>query len=490
MTGASHNEQVAFEEQFNRRDVTLKARHRERKQMSIDSTIATSGTAAEEAVLRRVSRRFLWFLMLCYMVNFVDRGNIGFAALTMNKDLGLSATAFGLAGSALSFAYLLFEIPSNLILERVGARKWLARIMITWGFAAAGCMFVTGPWSLIIMRMLVGLAEAGFAPGLVLFITYWYPQYRRAGVQTIPMIGQPIAGMFSAMIGGLLLGLNGVWGLAGWRWLFLLEGLPAVLLGVMMYFYIADRPKDAKFLSEEEKATLTGLLERDEAERSRNLPQGPKRSVIRHVLGRNMLLLSFAYATLIATFSALSLWTPQIVRGFSAVGTPFWQIGIITSIPPFCSIAWMLFWTRRSDKRRERFWHCVLPMLVAAAGWAIAGLVSAPALQLTGLVFASAFGLSAWPVFFTTPSIILPREARAAGLAFLNTIGLVGAMLSPILVGYLRDATGGFAVPQLAIAGLLCVGVSLMMLVPRGLLEAHAKPSGTLREAAVFTSSE
>jgi MFS transporter, ACS family, 4-hydroxyphenylacetate permease len=457
--------------------------------MTIDSTVANRA-AAEDAVLRRVSHRFLWFLLLCYMINFVDRSNIGFAALTMNKDLGLSATAFGLAGSALSFAYLLFEIPSNLILERVGARKWLARIMVTWGLAAAGCMFVTGPWSLVIMRMLVGIAEAGFAPGLVLFITYWYPQYRRASVQTIPMIGQPLAGMISAMVGGFILGLGGVWGLAGWRWLFLLEGLPAVFLGVMMYFYIADRPKDAKFLSEEEKATLIGFLERDEAERRRRLPQGPKPSVFWLVLSRNMLLLSFSYATLIATYSALGLWTPQIVRGFSAAGTPFWQIGIISSIPPLCSIAWMLFWTNRSDKRRERFWHCVLPMLVAAAGWATAALVSAPALQLTGLVFASAFGLSAWPVFFTTPSIILPREAHAAGLAFLNTIGIGGSTLSPILIGYLRDATGSFAVPQLAIAGMLCVGVFLMLLVPRGLLEPHAKPSGAQQQVTASAGSE
>jgi MFS transporter, ACS family, 4-hydroxyphenylacetate permease len=441
--------------------------------------IAQASTALgdkEQAVLKRVSNRFLWFLMLCLMINFIDRTNIGFAALTMNKDLGLTATTFGLAGSALSLAYLLCEIPSNLILERVGARKWLVRIMITWGLASAATMFAVGPWSLAGLRALVGIAEAGFSPGLVLFMTYWYPQYRRAGAQTVFMIGQPIAGMISALLGGVILGLNGAWGLAGWQWLFLLEGLPAVLFGIWMYFQLADKPKDAKFLSAEEKATLVALLERDEAERRRAQPAGPKRSVTRLILGRNMLLLSFSYATLIATFSALTLWTPQIVRGFSAAGTPFWEIGLITAIPPLCSIAWMLYWTRRSDKRKERFWHCVLPMLVAAAGWATAAMMPTPTLQLLGLVIASAFGLSAWPVFFTTPSIILPREAHAAGLAFLNTIGIGGSTLSPILVGYLRDATGSFAVPQLAIAALLCIGVLLMLLVPRGLLEPRAAP--------------
>ena len=431
----------------------------------------------EAAVLRRVSNRFLWFLMLCYMINFVDRTNIGFAALTMNKDLGLTATTFGLAGSALSLAYLLCEIPSNLILERVGARKWLARIMITWGLAAAGCMFVTGAWSLIVMRMLVGIAEAGFSPGLVLFLTYWYPQYRRASAQTIPMIGQPIAGMFGALVGGLILGMNGVWGLAGWRWLFLLEGLPSILLGIMMYFYIADRPKDAKFLSAQEKATLTALLERDEEQRRRSQPVAAKRGITRQILSRNMLLISFAYACLIATFSALTLWTPQIIRGMSSAAMPFWFIGVLVAIPPSCSILWMLYWTRRSDKRKERFWHCVAPMLVAAAGWITAASVSFPPAQLFGLVLASAFSLSAWPVFYTTPSILLPREARAAGLAFLNTIGIIGSTVSPLIVGPLRDVTGGFTVPMLAIAGLLILGVILMMLVPKGLLERSSEPA-------------
>lgn len=445
--------------------------------MAMAQAAAASREDREQAVLKRVSNRFLWFLMLCLMINFIDRTNIGFAALTMNKALGLSATTFGLAGSALSLAYLLCEIPSNLILERVGARKWLARIMITWGLASAATMFATGAWSLVGLRMLVGVAEAGFAPGLVLYMTYWYPQYRRASAQTMFMLGQPLAGMISGILGGFILGLNGHAGLAGWQWLFLLEGLPAVVFGFWMYFHLADKPKDAKFLSADEKATLIALLERDEDERRRLQPAGPKRSVARLVLGRNMLLLSFAYATLIATFSALTLWTPQIVRGFSAAGTPFWEIGLITAIPPLCSIAWMVYWTRRSDARKERFWHCVLPMLVVAAGWAMAGLVASPALQLGGLVIASAFGLSAWPVFFTTPSIILPREAHAAGLAFLNTIGIAGSSLSPLLVGTLRDATGSFAVPQLAIAALLVIGVMLMMLVPKGLLEQNAAPA-------------
>jgi ACS family 4-hydroxyphenylacetate permease-like MFS transporter len=437
----------------------------------------TGRDAREAAVMKRVSNRFLWFLMLCFMINFIDRTNIGFAALTMNKDLGLSATTFGLAGSALSFAYLLFEIPSNLVLERVGARKWLARIMVTWGIASAGCMFVTGATSLIIMRMLVGIAEAGFSPGVVLFITYWYPQYRRAGVQTIPMIGQPIAGMIGALLGGLILGLNGLFGLAGWRWLFLLEGVPAILLGIMMYFYIADRPKDAKFLSDEEKATLILALERDEEERRRAQPAGPARSVAQQILSRNMLLISCSYACLIATFSALTLWTPQIIRGMSTTAMPFWLIGVLVAVPPSCSILWMLYWTRRSDRRKERFWHCVAPMLIGAGGWTLAAVVAYPPVQLAGLVIASAFCLSAWPVFFTTPSILLPREARAAGLAFLNTVGIGGSTLSPLLVGYLRDTTGGFMIPMLAIASLLVLGVALMMLVPRGVLERNGEPA-------------
>jgi ACS family 4-hydroxyphenylacetate permease-like MFS transporter len=408
--------------------------------------------------------------MICLMINFVDRTNIGFAALTMNKDLGLTATTFGLAGTALSVAYLLFEIPSNLILERVGARKWLARIMITWGIASAATMFATGPWSLAGLRALVGIAEAGFAPGLVLYMTYWYPQYRRASAQTMFMLGQPLAGMLSATVGGFILGLNGNWGLAGWQWLFLLEGAPALVFGFWMYFHLADKPKDAKFLSDDEKSTLINLLERDEEARRRAQPAGPKRSITRMVLGRNMLLLSFAYACLICTVSAQGLWLPQIVRGFSSVGMPTWQIGLIVAIPPACSILWMIYWTRHSDRQSERFWHCVIPMLIAAAGWATSGLSSSPVVELCGLIVASAFSLSAWPVFFTTPSIILPREAHAPGLAFLNTVAIAGSSLSPIIVGRLRDITGGFSIPLLAVSGILILGVITMLFVPRDLL--------------------
>jgi ACS family 4-hydroxyphenylacetate permease-like MFS transporter len=278
-------------------------------------------------------------------------------------------------------------------------------------------------------------------------------------------------------LGGFILqNFAGIWGLAGWRWLFLIEGLPSIILGVIMYFYIADRPKDAKFLSAEEKATLIAALERDEEERRRAQPQGPKRSVTRQLLSRNMLLISFAYACLIATFSALTLWTPQIIRGMSSAAMPLWLIGVLVAVPPACSILWMLYWTNRSDRRKERFWHCVAPMLVAAAGWIIAATIIYPPIQLAGLIIASAFSLSAWPVFYTTPSILLPREARAAGLAFLNTIGIGGSTLSPILVGYLRDTTGGFTVPMLAIGGLLILGVLLMMLVPRVVLERAPEP--------------
>jgi ACS family 4-hydroxyphenylacetate permease-like MFS transporter len=445
--------------------------------MAISQASATLNEK-EQAVLKRVSNRYLWFLMVCLMINFVDRTNIGVAALTMNKDLGLTPKTFGYAATALSVAYLLCEIPSNLILERVGARRWLARIMITWGIAAAATMFATGAWSLAGLRMLVGIAEAGFAPGLVLYMTYWYPQYRRASAQTMFMLGQPLAGMFSAGLGGFILSLNGNWGLTGWQWLFLLEGMPAVIFGIWMYFHLADKPKDAKFLSDDEKQTLINLLERDEEARRRAQPAGPKRSITRLVLSRNMLLLSFAYGCLIATVSVQGTWLPQIVRGFSAPGIPNWQIGLIAAIPSACSILWMVWWTRHSDRNSERFWHCVIPMLVAAAGWAVSGLAASPVIQLVGLIFASAFSLSAWPVFFTTPSIILPREAHAPGLAFLNTVAIAGSSLSPIIVGTLREATGSFSVPLLAVSGILVLGVITMLFVPRDLLtQKSAEPA-------------
>ena len=432
----------------------------------------------EEKVFRRVSRRFLWLLFILVVINFMDRTNIGFAALTMNKDLALSASVFGLAVSVFSAGYMLFEIPSNLIMARAGARKWLSRIVITWGLLASACALVTGASSLITMRTLLGLAEAGFLPGLLLYMTYWFPQYHRARAQVTFLIAQPVANVIGPLLSGLIMSLDGAWGIAGWRWLFLLEGLPAVIFGIFALFYLTDRPAEAKWLSEEEKATALATLERDAAARDRAIPAHPTHSLTRQILSRNMLLLSFTFATMVANFNALAIWLPQIVRGITGPGAPYWQIGILAAIPPLVTLVSIPFWSMRSDRQRERYWHCVAPLGVAVLGWCFAAAVAQPALQLVGMTVASVASIAAWPVFLTLPSLVLPRAAHPAGIAFLTTIGLGGAVVSPLIVGVIKDLTGSFNGGLGAVGLLLAVGVGLMLLVPRSLLAAPGEIPG------------
>jgi MFS transporter, ACS family, 4-hydroxyphenylacetate permease len=430
---------------------------------------------SEEArVFRKVSRRFLWFLLILFMINFIDRTNVGFAALTMLPGLGISASTFALSLTAFATAYLLCEIPSNLILARVGARTWLARIAVTWGLASIACMFIVGAKSLIGFRVLVGIAEAGFAPGAVLYLTYWFPQYHRARAHTTFMIAQPVAGVIGATASGLLLGLNGVLGLAGWRWLFLVEGLPAVLFGILAFFYLTDRPADAKWLTPSEKATVLAALARDAEEREKRVATGRRRSITRQILSRNMLLVSFAYGCLIGNINALGSWMPQIVRAMSSTELPFWLIGLITAIPPICTMAAMPLVSIHSDRTKERFWHSVLPMLIGAAGWTLAASVSRPGLQLVGLVLVSMALVSAWPIFFTLPSAVLAGESHAAGIAFLNVCGIGGTAVSPIIMGFMKDLTGSFAGAMGVMAATLVLGAGVMMLVPRSALASPA----------------
>jgi ACS family 4-hydroxyphenylacetate permease-like MFS transporter len=445
---------------------------------------AASIQAEKEArAIKKVSRRFLWFLFILMTINYMDRSNVGFAALTMNRDLGISPSMFGASVAVFSTFYFLCEIPSNLIMARVGARRWLSRIMVTWGLASAGCMFIVGAWSLLGFRALVGIAEAGFAPGLVLYLTYWYPQYYRARANASFMISQPVANATGAMLSGLILGMDGVLGLAGWRWLFLIEGLPAVIFGVIAWFYLTDRPRDAKWMTEEEKRTLHTAIDVDAAKRDKIATAGVQRSVTRHLLSRNNLLLSLCYGTLIASFSALSNWLPQILRGLTRPDMPYWQIGALTAIPFVCTVIALPLWAMWSDRTKERYWNCIIPVLCGAACWVTAALVASPAWQLAALTLASVCVTPVWPIMFTLPAMVLPREAHPAGIAFINVVGLMGATISPLIMGIMRDLTGAFTAPMIVIGTLLAIGAGLMMLVPRRLIVGEPEAPALIEAA-------
>jgi MFS transporter, ACS family, 4-hydroxyphenylacetate permease len=431
----------------------------------------------ENRVMRKVAWRLVPLVSLAYLINVLDRFNISFAALTMNKALGLSATAYGLGAGAFFWSYVLFQVPANMILAKVGARRWFARIMVTWGLATIAVALAWGPASMIVLRTIVGIAEAGFAPGLVLFVTLWYPQFYRASAQSGFMISQPIAGVLGATVGGLILGMTGVLGLAGWRWLFIIEGIPAVILGIVCWFYLTSRPSEAKWLSPDERATLEAALKRDAEERETMVAAGERPSLLSLVLSKDMLILSFCFGCMVANFSALGGWMPQIVRDIVAPGTPYWVIGFISAIPSLCTIAAIPLWSRHSDRRREKFWHSVGAVFVGAVAWEVAAISHMPVIRMAALVVASVTTIAAWPIVFTMPAAVLPRSAHAVGIAFLNTVGIGGAAISPLIMGIIRDRTGSFSMAMAAMGVILAVGAGLVFLVPRRLLNAGAPAS-------------
>jgi ACS family 4-hydroxyphenylacetate permease-like MFS transporter len=416
----------------------------------------TADAAPNDFVFRKVFRRLISFLFILLVVSFIYRINVAFAALTMNKALGLSATAFAMSITVFYVAYALFEVPSNLILAKVGARLWIARIMITWGFASAATMFAVDAWSLFGLRALVGAAEAGFLPGILLYLTYWFPRSCRARANALFIMGIPATIAIASTISGFILQMDGWSGLAGWQWLFLLEGLPAVVFGIICLFYLDDSPARAKWLSEEEKHEIAARLEQDRAlEESVH----SKRSVLGQLGSRNVVLLCAAYFGLITSLNANSTWVPQIVHGLTP-GASFAVIGLLTALPAILTVAIMPSWGASSDRRNERVWHLRIALLLAAAGWLLVIGSNVAIARYLGLVLVSAGSFCALLTFWTIPVAILSPAARPAGIAFVNTIGIGGgSAISPLVIGYLKDVTGGFT------SGLIYVVVMLIMSV-------------------------
>jgi ACS family 4-hydroxyphenylacetate permease-like MFS transporter len=419
---------------------------------SVGDTFAVS---IDDRAARKSFRRLIWFLLLIYGIALLDRLNIGFASLSMNKDLGLSATEFGFANTVVSIAYFFCEIPSNLLMAKYGARVWIPRIMVTWGIASALTMLATGAYSLYAFRAVLGIAEAGLVPGLVLYLTYWFPRNYRARATSLLLIAPPLTVGVGSVVSGLILGLDGTLGLAGWRWLFLLEGLPAIILGFIAYFYLPNRPATAAWLKEDEKAALQARLERERSHEEAEMPT--TRGIMSQLRSFNVVLLSLAYFGLAAGLNANAVWTPQIVREFAGA-ISFAQIGYIAAIPAIVTVLLVPLWGMHSDRSGERNWHLAIPILVAAAGWILVAWFSEPWVRLLGLICASTGIYSATGMFWTLPTsaTVMSPRARPAGLALINSIGLVGAGLSPFAIGYFKDLTGSFA------AGLAVIAVTLV----------------------------
>ena len=430
---------------------------------TLSVTGAMPDQTSRDAVIKKVWWRLIPFLFVLYIFNYLDRINIGFAALSMNKDLLLTATTFGLANSIFYVGYVACEIPSNLLMVRYGARIWIARILISWGLASAVTMFVVGANSLYLVRFLVGVLEAGFVPGVLLYLTYWIPNSHRARANGYLMMAQPVAMALGAGVSGLILdNLNGTLGLQGWRWLFLLEGLPAVFLGVIAYRYLTDKPKDAAWLQESEKNTVTSLLADDQPASGRQ----PRGSVWKQVTEPRILLLALAYFCLVNTINANATWIPTIVREVLKAYS-LSQVGFVTAIPAVCALILMPLWTRSSDRMQERVWHVVAALGMAAAGWLLVIFFPEPELRLVGLIFTVSGAFCAMCTFWTLPQSLLSESARPAGIGLISAVGLLGSAVSPAVIGFLRDLTGNFSAGLFYVTALLAVCIALILMVSR-----------------------
>ncbi len=387
--------------------------------------------------MRRVTARIVPFLLACYFISFLDRVNVSFAALQMNKDLGLTPAVYGFGAGLFFLTYCVFEIPSNLLLYRFGASRWIARIMLTWGLCAAGMAFITGPTSFYVMRLLLGAAEAGFFPGVLFFLTLWFPSAYRGRVMGFFMAGVAISGLIGAPLSGLLLSLDGLAGLRGWQWLFILEGVPAILLAPACLIYLQDKPADARWLAAPERDWLTATL--DGEQRAREAKQ--KHSVIQALISPRVLLLAAMYFSNVCLLNGILFFLPLILKGF---GLSNIQTGFVAAIPSAVALVAVIWWGRRSDARRERYGHAAFANVLAGVALLASVLVADPTTRIVLITLAFASTLAFTAPFWTIPSSFLSGAASAGGFAVISSLGVLGGFVAPSIIGYLGSVTGDF----------------------------------------------
>lgn len=424
------------------------------------STHAAAAEAQLEALtMRRVGRRLLPFLFLLYVVCYIDRTNVSFAALQMNRDLGFSAAAYGLGAGIFFLGYALFEVPSNLILMRVGARRWIGRIAITWGILASAMMFIRNTETFYLMRFLVGVAEAGYFPGIIYYLSQWFPERHRARATARFAIGIPLASVLGGPLSGWLLGLDGRLGLAGWQWLFLLEGIPAVLLGVVAIRWLTDKTEDAQWLTAAERDWLSRRLS---AEASAHRGGATLRQAF---TSATFWWLCAPYFVFGICSYALTLWLPIMVK--DAIPVSNLGAGLVVGLVGVATAIGMLVSGSLSDRRKERVRHAAAPLVLAAAGFAGAGVLEQPALAVGGLAVAFVGVHSFMPPFWCLPSALLRGTAAAGGIALINALGNLGGFVGPNLLGIVKSVTGSFSGGLLALTGVALLGSLLTLSLTR-----------------------
>jgi ACS family tartrate transporter-like MFS transporter len=408
---------------------------------------AQSLSTEEQAVVRKAMWRLLPFLCFIYFIAYLDRVNVGFAALTMNEDLGLTATAFGHGAGIFFIAYFLFEVPSNFALKRFGARVWIARIMVTWGIISISMAFVSGTTSFLVIRFLLGVAEAGFFPGMVLYLTFWFPNSVRGAIMGLFIIANPASTIIGAPLSTTLLGTS-AFGLTGWQTMFIVEGLPAVLLGIAVLFVLCDSPAKAKWLTEREREVLLAAIARDERRSTH--------TSLRDGLASPLVwLFSLLYAALMMGVYGFGLWAPQIIKSLS--GFQNRGVGLVLMIPYVCATIAMVAWGRHSDRTGERTWHMALPALVGAAGFLVGSYTDNFYFAVAAFSVGAMGIYSSLPLFWTLPTAILGGTAAAGGIALINSIGNLSGYFGPSIIGALKDSTQGYTAGLLVIAASLAV---------------------------------
>jgi ACS family tartrate transporter-like MFS transporter len=398
---------------------------------------AHQGSFVSAETMRRVAVRLMPFLLVCYFISFLDRINVAFAALQMNKAVGLTTAQYGFGAGLFFLTYCLFEVPSNLMLVRVGATRWIARIMLVWGLCAAGMAFVVGPRSFYTMRLLLGAAEAGFFPGVLFFLTLWFPTAYRGRVVSVFMAGVAISGLLGAPISGLLLSLHGFMGLQGWQWLFIIEGVPAILLAPLCFYYLQDGPVQAQWLAPSEREKLTDILNAERRERE----QQRSYSVFQALTNPRVLFLAAVYFSNVCLLNSVLFFLPLILKGF---GLSNIQNGFVAAVPSLAALVAVIWWGRRSDRRMERSGHAAFANLLAGAALLAAALLIDPTARIVAVTIAFAATLAFTPPFWSIPAAFLSGTASAGGIAAISSLGVIGGFVAPSVIGYLRDLTGDF----------------------------------------------
>ncbi|MGE0668778.1 MAG: MFS transporter [Sphingomonadales bacterium] len=414
-----------------------------------------------DRICRKVAWRLLPLLVVCYFLSFLDRVNISFASLTMNADLGLSAAAYGLGAGIFFIGYLLFEVPSNILLRRFGPRIWIARIMISWGIISACMATVQGETSFYVLRFLLGFAEAGFFPGIVYYLSIWFPAAWRARIIGSFLIALPLSSILGAPVSAIFLGMDHL-GLSGWQWLFIMEGVPTVVMGVVVLFALPNRPDEAPWLDPDEKAWLNGKL----AEEDQAAAATSHASIASALTVPKVWMMAFIYLGIVVGLYGFTFWVPQITKGLGGLSTT--QAILITVVPNLLAAGALVAWGRRSDVTGERIRSLAFPALVGGLLFAVAGRVADRPL-LSYVLFCAGFlaSFAAFPVFWTVPMAVLRGSAAAAGIALINSVGNLGGFLGPYMIGAVKDRTGDYGMGIAAVGAFVMLSGILTLLLAR-----------------------